>query len=89
MTKPTAEMPLLIHALSARIEDDSRLCRIRATVRAGQPAEGQVVHFEGLDRVRRELTIERSRETPHLYTIWLAGAEEDLKLLVPGTYLHG
>jgi hypothetical protein len=80
---------LLIHALSVRFDEDPSICRIRATIRAGSPSDGDVVYFEGLDRLRRELVIRRVRQSPHLYTIWLQGVEHDVKALLPGTYLHG
>lgn len=90
MSNPAiSKIPLLIHALSVRNEADPRVCRIRATIRAGSPGAGKMVHFEGLDRVRHELTIRRIRDTHHLSTIWLEGEPEDIVSLLPGAYLHG
>lgn len=90
MSSPAiSNIPLLIHALSVRLEDDPRVCRVRATIRAGSPDAGQVVYFEGLDRVRHELTIRRVRDTHHLWTIWLEGEPEDISSLLRGAYLHG
>jgi len=79
---------LLIHALAIHAEKPGRV-RARVTVRLGDPAPGDRVRFEGVDRVARKLEIVDIKLTSRLSTIVLTGTEEDLQHLVGGTYLYG
>ena len=79
---------LLIHALAIHAGKPGTV-RARVTIRIGKPTPGDRLHFECTDRVKRELKIVDIKQSKHLSTLTLSGAEEDLQHLVGGTYLYG
>jgi hypothetical protein len=78
---------ILIHALAVWPETQGR-CKIRATVRAGEPKAGDEVWFEGRDLQSRRLVVQDVRVTPRLSTIALEGDPDDVDALEGGMYLH-
>jgi len=78
---------ILIHALSVWPEGQGR-CRIRATVRAGEPQAGDEVWFKCRDLRSRRLVVQDVRITPRLSTITLLGDPNDVGELEGGMYLH-
>jgi len=78
---------LLIHALAVWPQGKGR-CKIRATVRAGEPHAGDEVWFECRDLQSRRLVVQDVRITPRLSTIALEGDPDDVDALVGGMYLH-
>ena len=78
---------LLIHALAVWPESQGK-CKIRATVRAGDPKAGDEVWFECRDLQSRRLVVQDVRITPRLSTIALQGEPDDVEALEGGMYLH-
>ena len=78
---------ILIHALAVWPGSEGN-CKIRATVRAGEPKTGDEMWFEGRDLQSRMLVIHDVRITPRLSTIALRGEPDDVQALEGGMYLH-
>ena len=79
---------ILIHALAVWPEGQGR-CKIRATVRAGDPQAGDEVWFECRKLQSRKLVVQDVRITARLSTIALEGNPDDVDALEGGMYLHG
>ncbi len=79
---------ILIHVLAVHSHSADQV-RARATLRLGDPRPGDLVWFQGMDCVRRELKIVNVKRSSRLSTLILSGTESDLEHLVGGTYLYG
>jgi len=79
---------VLIHVRSVRRQAADQI-RARATLRLGEPKPGDLVWFQGMDSVRRELNVVDIKKSSRLSTIVVSGTETDLEHLVGGTYLYG
>ncbi|VUX55665.1 protein of unknown function [uncultured Woeseiaceae bacterium] len=79
---------ILIHALAVHPNGANQIFA-RATLRIGNPRPGDLVWFEGVDRIKHELEIVEVKRTSRLWTIVLSGAESELEHLIGGTYLYG
>jgi hypothetical protein len=79
---------ILIHVLAVHSNGANQV-HARATLRLGEPKPGDMIWFQGTDRVKHELKIVSVERSSRLWTIVLSGAESDLERLVGGTYLYG
>ena len=79
---------VLIHVLAVH-RGFANQTRARVTLRHGDPKPGDLLWFQGMDGVKRELNILDIKETSRLSTIVLGGTRTDLEHLVGGTYLYG
>ena len=78
---------LLIHALAVWPEKTGT-CKIRATIRSGDPRQGDEVWFETRELERKKLIVGDVRQSPRLSTISLEGDPQDIAALEGGMYLR-
>lgn len=78
---------LLIHALAVWPEKTGK-CKIRATIRSGDPRQGDEVWFETRELERKKLIVGDVRQSPRLSTISLEGDPQDIAALEGGMYLR-
>ena len=78
---------LLIHALAVFPGEDGT-CKIRSTIRSGDPQQGDAVWFETLDLTRKTLTVHEVQRSSRLSTITLKGDPDAITALTGGMYLR-
>lgn len=78
---------LLIHVLAVFPEKEGK-CKVRATIRSGDPRRGDKVWFETRELHRKNLVVCDVRPSPRLSTITLEGNPDDVAALEGGMYLR-